>query len=354
VHARGQRVAAAFLARTRWKLLSLPYRPPPHADAIDRDEDLSLVDGTSGWLRTRARQARDDWLAMLDSAEDHTLLRQAVDVEDEILDLTSVPLGGGHRAGDADAVDAAVWRHCVRHHLLPRFAVCESARVVARIAPGRPRTITLVARWLAGLGVLLAVAAMTGLVPGGITAAAAVAAAVYLLLGAAAVAEPATSWPWLLRQPASAVLGLLVLVALTPHWWHRSYPNPAAAAAVLTLAAVCYLAVEALNHGVARRRTTLLKRVGTVTGIGLVHATLVATIALRWVFPVFADSGGHLKCLWGSHMAVCHTSVQPAWALLTLAITWSFTAGVFSQILWDEQPVTAPLAHIRWTGGRKP
>jgi hypothetical protein len=42
----------------------------------------------------------------------------------------------------------------------------------------------------------------------------------------------------------------------------------------------------------------------------------------------------------------------PGWLVLTVATTWSFAAGVVTQILWDDQPLTAPLAHLTWRTGR--
>ncbi len=35
---------------------------------------------------------------------------------------------------------------------------------------------------------------------------------------------------------------------------------------------------------------------------------------------------------------------------LALATAWCLTVGVFSQILWDDRPITAPLAHLSWRG----
>ena len=33
------------------------------------------------------------------------------------------------------------------------------------------------------------------------------------------------------------------------------------------------------------------------------------------------------------------------------ALGCGLAAGVFSQILWDDRPITAPLAHLRWRRG---
>jgi hypothetical protein len=34
-----------------------------------------------------------------------------------------------------------------------------------------------------------------------------------------------------------------------------------------------------------------------------------------------------------------------------LATAWCLAVGVFSQILWDDRPITAPLAHLSWRSG---
>ena len=41
-----------------------------------------------------------------------------------------------------------------------------------------------------------------------------------------------------------------------------------------------------------------------------------------------------------------------ALAILLAATFWCLAAGVFSQILWDDQPITAPLSHRRWRDER--
>jgi hypothetical protein len=34
--------------------------------------------------------------------------------------------------------------------------------------------------------------------------------------------------------------------------------------------------------------------------------------------------------------------------MLLLATTWCFAAGVFSQVLWDDKPITAALGRVGW------
>lgn len=63
------------------------------------------------------------------------------------------------------------------------------------------------------------------------------------------------------------------------------------------------------------------------------HAVLVSAIGLAVVAPEF-------------------TGFRPGYRLtglvLILAVTWCLAVGVFSQILWDDRPITAPLAHMSW------
>ena len=37
-----------------------------------------------------------------------------------------------------------------------------------------------------------------------------------------------------------------------------------------------------------------------------------------------------------------------ALTVLALAAALCMAVGVFSQILWDDRPITAPLAHLSW------
>ena len=115
--ARGRRTAAAYLARTRWILYSLAYQAevllPVERDRIQEDQ--------LGWL---AREAREDWVAVLDTIEDHPLLASDIDAVVDAAALTRVRLDP-----DVSPRDAEVWRHCVRHQLLPRFCVGPAWRV---------------------------------------------------------------------------------------------------------------------------------------------------------------------------------------------------------------------------------
>ena len=149
---------------------------------------------------------------------------------------------------------------------------------------------------------------------------------------------------WLLRLPAASTVGLFALISLLSGSW--LYPARAgwAASAVLAAASYGYLAVEARNHGVAT--AAAVRRSAGVALAGAGHALLVSLIGLVFVGPAFDPHAGKLATLWR------HPGYGHAGMLLLLATTWCLAVGVFSQILWDDRPITAPLAHLQWRSGR--
>jgi hypothetical protein len=122
------------------------------------------------------------------------------------------------------------------------------------------------------------------------------------------------------------------------------------AAAGLTGAGLAYLYIEAAQHGVRGRR--LAGRPPLAGLSGLIHSLLISLIGLRFLLPVFTatPSGGPPFSCWHA-IGSCHGQALPAPLLIALAAAWSFAAGVFLQILWDDQPVTAPLTHVSWRRG---
>jgi hypothetical protein len=114
--------------------------------------------------------------------------------------------------------------------------------------------------------------------------------------------------------------------------------------------------VEAAGHGIGGVRR--LWRPVVVGVFGFLHAIMVSLIGLRFLVPVFSQKP-YLSCWWAAQRCGAPaTAGTPAWAglppwlLILLAASWSFAGGVFLQILWDDQPVTAPLAHVNWRRGR--
>ncbi|WP_147280207.1 hypothetical protein [Marinitenerispora sediminis] len=220
-------------------------------------------------------------------------------------------------------------------HLLPRF------RVLAVAALCEPT------QWVGYLPLYAAVAGGLGAVAlaaggGHFGMAALAAAACYALIAAGAIGLGAL-WAaqWLLRLPAAAAVGLVALVAL-PDWWQRARldsPQHWWAFAALAGVAWGYLVIEGRNHGLSA--SACLRRSTGVAAMGLAHGLLVSLIGLVAVAPAFAeeDAARPLSALWAG-------ATGDPWAVLLLSSAWCLAIGVFSQILWDDRPITAPLRHL--------
>ncbi|HET9895394.1 MAG TPA: hypothetical protein VFQ44_10710 [Streptosporangiaceae bacterium] len=356
------RLGAAHLARTRWMLLSQPFA----ARARPLRRDVLRVNDERGRVTALAQQARGDWLAVLAAIDDYPQLAARIrDLEADAMSVAMLPvtesvagLAPANELTPADhddpvGVEAA--RFAATRLLLPRFAWTSPARIYLRLA-GRSSLALTAAAGLAGVSAIVQVLAGFWLAwPDGYTSAAITAAGVYPLVAAAMAAEPSAAWPWLLRQPASAAVGLLALAAFGTTWWFTAGATDDVARAVIVMAglaaaALLYLYIEGIGHGV--RGLALLRRPPWVTVIGLMHGLLVSLIGLRFLLPLFASSpagGPPLSCWYSA--ASCHGKVLPVPLLLGLAATWSLAAGVFLQIIWDSEPVTATLAHVAWRRG---
>jgi hypothetical protein len=348
-------------ARTRFLVLSEPMRARGHAEGTfwltDRDVFggngvLDNVFGLGTWpeLVGRCREARREWQDCLDAYQSHPLLRQAKPgaLEQELrtlvlrdgkgrpLVLSVRPLA---EKAPLTAGDTAVITDSVEHHLLPRFAVGLTARLA--LYDDQP--------WLQRLRRLLAAAvAMTALAAVGCTAALLIYPAVglalgcYALIGAGVAVLPAEwNMMWLLRMPAASAVGVFSLISFLPGGWLHALPGGWAAAAVLAAVSFGYLLAEGRSHGVARRAS--VTRALLMAAAGAVHGLLVTLIGLVLVAPAF-DAGGQLGKLWSV------PGYAGAGMILTVSTAWCLTVGVFSQILWDDRPITAPLAHLSWRG----
>ncbi|MGJ3558964.1 hypothetical protein ACR6C2_08270 [Streptomyces sp. INA 01156] len=175
------------------------------------------------------------------------------------------------------------------------------------------------------------------------------AALTYVSLIAGVTARgPLWAAQWLLRFPAAGAIGLFALMALPPNWWSDPHPRWALAPIALVAAAYGYLVLEARNHGV-RPSAAVLRSAG-VLALGAVHAFLLSLTVLVFVAATYTeanpDGTGRIPLpeVWQ------HTTL--AWQILTMSTAWCLTVGVFSQILWDDRPITAPLAHLTWKDGR--
>ncbi|KUP98492.1 hypothetical protein AC529_01115 [Thermobifida cellulosilytica TB100] len=376
-------ILAPVAARQRFLAFAEAYRTCDATPADCPADAASRVFGprTSHLFVARSIEARWIWKDVLDHAESHPALGQATagELEQEVnlllfdrgrpgavlgmsttrLDL----LSQGKRSRMLSNGDRGTVREVVERHLLPRFQIVDTLRLALTTAqhPGCSR-ITASAVVLAGAAALVLVTAglcrkeICGLSV--FTLAASAAGACYLI-GAVGSVVHGREWalPWLLRMPAASAIGLFMLTAMHPSWWRAAFPehwletvapgsappgaapSPVWAAFLLASAAYVYLLVTARNHGLERK--SALWRAALVWLVGGCHALLISLLGLVWIVPVFSEEGALLYQGWTTYSG-------PAVITLAQATAWCLTAGVFSQILWDDQPITAPLAHIRW------
>lgn len=363
-------VLRPLAARLRFLILSEPMRWRGQAATawwgvrtdLQRLRRGGVVDRTLGphtWplLVSRCREARREWQACLDLYQSHPLLAQAKprELEQELSVLIfrhgsagsrpDRPLGLPAPALDEtaplSAEDRAVIAGVTDRHLLPRYAL----RTVASLALYDEKRPLRWTRRITAAAVMLTAAAAVGCASALVfTPAAFLAAACYLLTCAGIVVFPA-DWGamWLLRMPAASAVGIIALVGLLPGGWVAAPPRGWLAAGALAAVSLGYLLIEVRNHGVAPGAA--LARSLLVVVAGAVHAVLVSVIALEAVLPAFAGNNGTGKDL----IAIWN---QPGYGhagmVLALAAAWCLAVGVFSQILWNDWPITATLAHLSW------
>lgn len=351
-------------ARLRFLVLSEPMRWRGEDDAWwawEPDQvfgasgvlDRTLGERSWGLVVGRCQESRRIWQHCLDTYQSHPLLAQArpAELEAELhalvfgeqvrrapLVLSVRPLA---ETAAATAEDTAVTDEVVERHLLPRFDIASVAVLGLDNDGHRRRLARVVAAAAAALAGLASVACAASLE---IQPAVALAAVCYVLIGAGVVAY-GSAWtaPWLLRLPAAAAVGIIALVSILPGGWLGTPPAGWLAALALVAAACGYLVVQARNLGVAGKS---LWRAVAVAAIGAVHALMVSLIGLVIVAPAFVLGGARLTQIWR------HPSYGHAGMVLVLATAWCLAVGVFSQILWDDRPITAPLAHLSWRSGR--
>ena len=354
-------------ARLRFLVLSEPMRWRGQPDgawwAWEPDEifgasgvlDRTLGERSWGLVVSRCQESRRLWQRCLDEYQSHPLLSQArpAELEQELealvfsgpdrrapLILSVRPLAeqAGPTAADKNVADEVAERH-----LLPRF---DLAGVLALALYDDDRRGRAGRRAIAALAALAGLATVTCAALLAVRPAAVLAAVCYVLIGVGVMAY-GTAWaaPWLLRLPAAAAVGVIALVSILPGGWIPAASPPEGGLAVLALAAAScgYLLVQARNHGLTGWS---LGRAVAVAAIGAAHALMVSLLGLVVVAPAFIADGSSLVALWR------HPGYRHAGVVLALATVWCLAVGVFSQILWDDRPITAPLAHLSWRSGR--
>jgi hypothetical protein len=331
----------------------------------------SRVFGADSWntFIGRCREARRAWRDHLQTYQSHPYLASAKPglIDDDLALLafgwpTAARRWGARRLGSPLALsvrplkgpapltaeDSASLDDVTDRHFLPRF---ELGPVIALAAHDDNRAVRSARRVTAGLVVAAALAAVVATAFLHVRGAAELAAVGYGVVGAGTVAF-GTRWaaPWLLRLPAASAVGLLALISFFPQTWQTELTTPRRtwwAVIILVLLAAGYLVVETRNHGASAVQA--VRRSGVVLVIGTVHAALVTLIGLVVVAPAFLDGGNALGRLWLHPGGIEHGG-----KVLALGTAWCLATGVLSQILWDDRPVTAPLAHLTWRSSEPP
>ncbi|HET9975611.1 MAG TPA: hypothetical protein VFQ68_45820 [Streptosporangiaceae bacterium] len=355
-------------ARLRFLVLSEPSRwrdekargwwarPPDRTPGGNRVVNRAF--GPESWheLMARCLEARRVWQGCLDEYQSHPVLAHAKprELEQELCELVfrhgrtrlgrqaAAPLGLSEQpladSAPLTAEDSAVIAEVAERHLLPRFAWLTAARLTLY----DDHRVWRWARRVSGLAAIGASLAAVGYAATLHVRCATISALIcYGLLCVGVVVLP-QGWGsmWLLRMPAASAVGIIALISLLAGGLLHTTPAGWRAAAALAAVSLGYLLIEVRNHGVGSGMAML--RALLVAGIGAIHALMVSLIGLVVVAPAFLSDGAGLEKLWS------RPAYGQAGLTLALAASWCLAVGVFSQILWDDRPITAPLAHLGW------
>ncbi|MFN2497423.1 MAG: hypothetical protein ABR608_16215 [Pseudonocardiaceae bacterium] len=347
-----------------WRSLKVAWSATGATDYAVLSRDVVLAE---------ARAARDDWLAQLNDWEDDPWLaarhqRDPGSLEADLRWVTTTwprpprgeqpwPDRPGYLDLEPDGEGDRGSYHRVATdltelHWLPRGSL---GSATATLLPDRPGVARLLP-WVFPLVALIVV----GLFAATFVQAAAW-AAVGLLMSGVAVAGYVPSRLTglaLLRVPAAAAVGLVVLMSLTPRWWLAPWGWTVGAGLLLLTA--LYLVLELRLHGAARR-VAYSRGLGLAT-IAAGHAFVLSLLVLTFVAPVMAERGECLAGWWsanpwaartleGSCAALNGGHAEAPAGVLVLMTGWSLAVGLAAQILWDDRPVTAPLGRLRRVRG---
>ncbi|HKR48596.1 MAG TPA: hypothetical protein VJT72_03260, partial [Pseudonocardiaceae bacterium] len=275
--------------------------PPGRDDEIEFSWELVLAE---------ARAARDDWLAQLNAWEDDPWLaarhqRDPARLESDLRWLTTTwprpqrgepawPGSPGYLNLEPEGVqDRSAYQRVATDlaelHWLPRGSLRSAT---AALLPDRPGARFL--PWLFPLAAL----AVIGLFTGTLVQAAMWSALGLLVLGIglAGALPSRLSGLALLRIPAAAAVGQVVLLSLTPRWWLAPWGWTVGAG--LLVIAGFYLVLESRLHG-ARRRWAYPRGL-VIAGIGALYAFVLSLAVLAFVAPSVAERGECLDSWWSA------------------------------------------------------
>lgn len=224
--------------------------------------------------------------------------------------------------------------------LLPRYMVTD----LATDTRSRPAAFAL------GLMAILTVAAL-------VVARWAASAAWIPALGAFVVAAAAIFWAsgpsaersfsratLMLRIPSFVAVGLGVLLTLDPFWLIQLSPGDAWLPCALLLGvAFMYLYIEVTNHEVTRGADLL--RSMLLFSISLVWSIASSVLALSWLWGFFHP--GEDDKAWGSGSATGLAAIDHPFTAVAVCAAAALASGLLIQAVWDDRPVSAPLATSR-------
>ncbi|MGH4000917.1 MAG: hypothetical protein ACRDTJ_26045, partial [Pseudonocardiaceae bacterium] len=295
-------------ARFRFGVWSLPPRLdwPPESPPLKVAWSMCSPGGENDYVvasrelvLAEARAARDDWLAQLNAWEDDPWLaarhqRDPGRLEADLRWLTTT----WPRCGEPAWLDAPGYLNLEPDGVKDRSAYHRVATDLAELhwlPRGSLRSATAallpdhrVARLLPWLFPLAALA-VVGLFVGTLVPAAMWSALGLLVLGIglAGALPSRLSGLALLRIPAAAAVGQVVLLRLTPRWWLA--PSGWTVGAGLLVLAGFYLVLESRLHGA--RRCWAYPRGLVIAGIGALYAFLLSLVVLAFVAPSVAERG---------------------------------------------------------------
>ncbi|MFT4136279.1 hypothetical protein [Microbacterium sp.] len=154
------------------------------------------------------------------------------------------------------------------------------------------------------------------------------------------------------RIPASVAIGGVLMLAFPAQWWREAYKQVEwwgfpIAGLVLAVVAYSYLLAEARGHRVGKPEDR--RRAAWVGLIVFGNAVLVALIMFGVFFPIFAENESPAGAEATSYLqSLAALPWEQRFWILTLASLFITVVGLFSQVLWDDKAITAPLAHTSW------
>lgn len=323
-------VRQAHLAQRRYEMLRRAWLSTECDDALGGDESV---------LYLRMQESRRGWARLLADAH-RRLAHDEEDVEAAARKLAFTDdgqlLASGRQLPEVvrkqrEPVEFRVQAGLAERLFLPRFMLGDVVRQTGN--PRLARFLIAAVPGVQGLTATLLVAFAGG--PGGLTAAAAVAGACYLAVAFITLTHAEMLAALCLRLPATTAIGLSGLLTFGSSWLQR--PRPAswlAVPALLAAAVFGYLLVELRGAGVTERAAVVRRSVLVLTmGVGY---------AIGVTVMLYATVGRYLNGYAGGLGA---GGIDRLANLLMAAIS-SLALGIFLQILWEDRPVTYPVAGI--------